>query len=93
MKDRSDWDFILNYTDELFYCLALSVACCSNISLADAPEESWMLFEQGVFRLQCGDDDSEISIVPSHSDEDCRAAMEQNKPLADYRQRGRVTLH
>jgi hypothetical protein len=40
MKDRSDWDFILNYTDELFYRLALSVACRSNISLAGAHEES-----------------------------------------------------
>ena len=107
MKDRSDWDFILNFTDELFYRLALSVACRSNISLADAHEEAWVLFEQGVFRLQCGDDDSEVGIVLSHSDEDCRAAMKQNKPLADYRQRvieaavegtcmegrGRVTLH
>ena len=107
MKDRSDWDFIPNYTDELFYRLALSVAYRSNISLADAHEESWVLFEQGCFRLRCGDDDSEVSVVPSHSDEDRRAAMKQNKPLADYRQRvieaavegtsmegrGRVTLH
>ena len=107
MKDCSDWDFILNCTDELFYRLALSVACRSNISLADAHEESWVLFEQGAFRLQCGDDESEFAIVPSHSEEDRRAAMKQNKPLADYRRRvieaavegtcmegrGRVTLH
>jgi hypothetical protein len=66
-----------------------------------------VLFEQGVFRLQCGDDDSEVGIVPCHSDEDRRAARKQNKPLADYRQRviegavegtsmeglGRVTWH
>ena len=65
----------------------------ADMSLADAHEESWVLFEQGVFRLQCGDDDSEVGIVPSHSDEDRRAAMKQNKPLADYRQRVRVTLH
>ena len=79
MKDRSDLDFILNYTDKFFYRLALSVACRSNISLAGAHEESWVLFGQGVFRLQCGDDDSEVGIVPSHSDEDRRAAIKQNK--------------
>lgn len=44
-----------------------------------------MLFEQGAFRLLCGDDNN-IGVEPCHTEDHRRAAMEENKPLADYRQ-------
>jgi hypothetical protein len=82
MKDSADWDYILNYTDALFYRLADGIS-----SRANAHEEVWALFEQGCFRLRCGDDDDSVGVLPCESEHDRRAAMEQNKPLACYRQR------
>lgn len=35
MKDAEDWDFILNYTDALFYRLAVGITGRADISLAD----------------------------------------------------------
>jgi hypothetical protein len=83
MKDADDWDYILNYTDALFYCLSNGIASRTGLSLEDAHEETWVLFEQGCFKL-VGTDDS-IGVVPCHSDDDRCAAMEQNQRLADYR--------
>ena len=84
MRDADAWEFILDTVEALFYRLAVGIAGRADMSLADAHEETWELFEQGAFRLRCGDDDS-VGVVPCHSDEDRSAAIEQNKPLADYR--------
>ena len=83
MKDADDWDFILNTVDALFYRVANGIVSRADISLADAHEELWTTFEQGCFKLRCGDDDS-VGVVPCHG-EDRRAAKKQNKPLASYR--------
>ena len=84
MKYADDWNYVLDTVDALFYRLAVGIISRADMSLADAHEEAWVLFEQGGFRLRCGDDDS-VGVVPCHSDEDRSAAIEQNKPLADYR--------
>ena len=87
MKDAEDWNFILDTVDALFYRIAVGVACRSDMSLADCHEGLWTSFEQGCFRLRCGDDDDDIGVVPCETDNDQRAAIDQNKPLASYRQR------
>jgi hypothetical protein len=89
MKDAADWDYLINYTDALFYRLAVGIACRANMSLEDAHEELWSSFEQGHFKLKPGDgdDDDSVEVVPCDGDDDRRAAMEQNQPLAGYRQR------
>ena len=84
MKDTDDWDYVLDTIDALFYHLAVGIGVRADMSLADAHEEAWVLFENGYFRLRCGDDDS-VGVVPCHSDGDRCAAKEQNKRLADYR--------
>ena len=85
MKDRSDWDYILTYTDALFYRLADGIARRVNMSLVDSHEQAWVLFEQGQFKLKPGAGESVVEVVPCYGDNDQRAAMEQNKPLACYR--------
>ena len=83
MKDIEDWNFILNTVDALFYRLS-NGACRADMILVDCHEELWTSFEQGHVKLKPGDDDS-VGIEPCHSDDERRAAMEQNKLLADYR--------
>jgi hypothetical protein len=83
MKDADDWEFILDTVDALFYGLANGIASRENISLVDSHEGLWESFEQGFFRL-VGTDDG-VGVVPCPDDEDRRAAMAQNQPLADYR--------
>jgi hypothetical protein len=87
MKDADDWDFIFNYTDALFYRLAVGITSRADMSLADCHEALWTAFENGCFRLRDGDEDSvgEVGVVPCHSDDDQCAAMEQNQPLVNYR--------
>jgi hypothetical protein len=84
MTDRSDWNVILDYTDAVFYRLAFGIACGVDISLEDAHEKAWLLFERGRFRLVGTADNVDM---PCHSRDDRRAAIQQNKPLADYRRR------
>jgi hypothetical protein len=94
MMDADDWDFIFNYTDALFYRLAVGITSRADMSLADCHEELWTAFESGCFRLRDGDDDSvgEVGVVTCHTNDDRCAAMEENKRLADYRRQveGRV---
>ena len=45
MKDRSDWDFILDYTDALFYRLAIGVGTRADMSLVDSHDSLWASFE------------------------------------------------
>ena len=89
MKDIEDWNFIFNTVDALFYRLPNGVIHPTGLNLIDAHEEAWALFEQGHFKLKPGDDDS-VAIEPCHSDDERRAAMGQNKPLADYRRHANV---
>ena len=86
-KDADDWDFIFNYTDALFYRLAVGITSRADMSLADCHEELWTAFENSCFRLRDGDDDGvgEVGVEPCESDNDRRAAMQQNQPLTDYR--------
>jgi hypothetical protein len=86
MKDVDDWDYILNTVDALFYRLSKGIVTRTGLSLVDAHEEAWELFEQGHFRM-VGTDDGRASVVPCHNDNERRTAVEQNKPLADYRRR------
>jgi hypothetical protein len=86
IKDTDDWDYILNYTDALFYCLSNGIASRTGLSLEDAHEKTWVLFEGGYFKLKTTDSDS-VGVVPCHSDDDRCAAREENGPLACYRQR------
>ena len=37
-KDADDWDFIFNYTDALFYRLAVGITSRADMSLADCHE-------------------------------------------------------
>ena len=86
MKDTDDWNCVLDTVEALFYRLAVGIGVRADMSLADAHEEMWALFERGGFRLRDDDDDS-VGVVPCHSDDDRRAAIEQNKRLAGYRRR------
>ena len=90
MEDADAWDFILATVEALFCSIADGIASRADISLADCHEELWTSFEQGHFKLKPGDgdyDDDSIGVVPCETDNDRLAAREQNKPLADYRQR------
>ena len=58
MKDADNWDFILNTVETMFISLADGIAGRADMSSEDAHEGLWESFEQGCFRLRCGDDDS-----------------------------------
>jgi hypothetical protein len=86
MQDADDWDYVLDTVEALFYRVANGLVCRADMSLADAHEEMWILFGQGYFKL-APTDDGGVGVVPCTGDEDRHAAMAQNKPLANYRQR------
>jgi hypothetical protein len=81
MKDIDDWEFILDTVDALFYGLSNGIASRTNMSLVDSHEQAWVLFEQGCFRLRCGDDDS-IGVEPCPWRE-CRVETISESPVVD----------
>ena len=88
---NSDSHFYINErsgmaTDALFVGLADEIANHGHEPSGLPMRGCGCPFEQGHFKLKPGDDDS-IEVVPCYGDKDQRAAMEQNKPLACYRQR------
>jgi hypothetical protein len=83
MKDADDLAATLETVDALFCSVADGIARSTGTSMGDEHEEIWTLFEGGYFKV-VGTDDN-VGIVPCHSDDDRRAAREQNKPLSDYR--------
>ena len=79
MKDADDLATTLETVDALFCRVADDIARSTGTSMGDEHEEIWTLFEGGYFKV-VGTDDN-VGIVPCHSDDDRRAAREQNKPL------------
>ena len=81
MKDCADWEFILNFTDALFYRIAIGIGVRADMSLADCHEEYGHRSSRGVFGWLAPMTASASSPI----DDARRSAMEQNKPLANYR--------
>jgi hypothetical protein len=71
--------------DALFRIIAEETAARESISLEDAQEGMWALFESGLIR-PVSDSDG-MGIEPCLSRNERRAAARKNKLLADYRRR------
>jgi hypothetical protein len=88
MTDINDdnWTTILDIVDALFARLADSLINRTGASPLDTHERLWIAFDRGYFRLTSDADDN-LRVEPCLSADQRRLAVEQNKPLADYRRR------
>jgi hypothetical protein len=77
---------MIKILDVLFRELAEKAAARDNISIEDALDGSWTLFEAGFLRLVT-DDDEHVGIEPCDNRAEQRAQARRNRPLVELRRR------
>jgi hypothetical protein len=77
--------------DALLHRVAEQTAAIKNISIEDALEETWELFERGFLRLVGGDGDCPLGFEPTSRTER-RDAAKRNKQSIQARRRPRSPL-
>jgi hypothetical protein len=78
---------MVKIVDVLFRGMAEKAAAENDISIEDAIEGSWTLFEAGFLRLVAGDDDR-VGIKPCREARaEQRAQARRNSPLVELRRR------
>jgi hypothetical protein len=75
---------LVKMVDALFRPVAERAAARDNISIEDAVDASWTLFEAGFLRLITNDDEH-IGIEPCDNRAEQRAQSRRNKPLVELR--------
>jgi hypothetical protein len=75
---------LVKMVDALFRPVAERAAARDNISIEDAVDASWTLFEAGFLRLVT-DDDEHIGVEPCDNRAEQRAQARKNKPLVELR--------
>jgi hypothetical protein len=85
-NERATNEAMIKILDVLFRDLAEKAAARDNISIEDALDGSWTLFEAGFLRLVT-DDDEHVGIEPCDNRAEQRAQARRNKPLVELRRR------
>jgi hypothetical protein len=75
---------MIKILDVLFRDLAEKAAARDNISIEDAVDASWTLFEAGFLRL-VADDDEHIGVEPCGNRAEQRAQARKNRSLVELR--------
>jgi hypothetical protein len=84
--ERAMDEALVKMVDTLFRPVAERAAARDNISIEDAVDASWTLFEAGFLRLVT-DDDEHIGVEPCDNRAEQRAQARRNKPLVELRRR------
>jgi hypothetical protein len=85
--ERETDEAMVKIVDVVFRGMAEKAAAENDISIEDAIEGSWTLFEAGFLRLVAGDDDR-VGVEPCRKTRaEQRAQATRNKPLVELRRR------
>jgi hypothetical protein len=86
-EEQETDEAMVKIVDVVFRRMAEKAAAENNISIEDAIEGSWALFEAGILRLVARDDDR-VGIEPCRENRvEQRAQAKKNRPLVELRRR------